>query len=211
MFFAWLNGNGSSAGGYNPRLGVPIKPGLLYSPTSLGYGGIGGILDYDVLDALDQQFYLTQRNGQSEWSRDYTVEEKVPVGYVKFNIDTQLGDVPLRGNVGVRFMHTDQKSQAFQTNGDTLVGGLTGGIKYNNVLPSLNLVAQLSEGQFLRFGFAKTMARGRIDDEKVASSAVVPVSNDSGQHRAQRGHADHQAGGEQAVQHQGFEFHGGSP
>ena len=72
-------------------------------------------------------------------------------------------------------------------------------------------MAQLSEGQFLRFGFAKTMARGRIDDEKVASSAGVPVSNDSGQHRAQRGHADHQAGGEQAVQHQGFEFHGGSP
>ena len=139
MFFAWLNGNGPSAGGYNPRLGVPIKPGLLYSPTSLGYGGIGGILDYDVLDALDQQFYLTQRNGQSDWSRDYTVEEKVTVGYVKFNIDTQLGDVPLRGNVGVRFVHTDRKSQAFQTNGDTLVGGLTGGIKYHNVLPSLNL------------------------------------------------------------------------
>ncbi|HET7330573.1 TonB-dependent receptor [Dyella sp.] len=177
VFFAWLNGNGSSAGGYNPRLGVPINPGLLYSPTSLGYGGIGGILDYNVLDALDQQFYLTQRNGQSDWSRNYTVEEKVPVGYVKFNIDTQLGDVPLRGNVGVQFVHTDQKSQAFQTNGDALVGGLGGGIKYNNVLPSLNLVAQLSEGQFLRFGFAKTMARGRIDDEKVASSAGVAVVN----------------------------------
>jgi iron complex outermembrane receptor protein len=177
VFFAWLNGNGSSAGGYNPRLGVPINPGLLYSPTSLGYGGIGGILDYNVLDALDQQFYLTQRNGQSDWSRNYTVEEKVPVGYVKFNIDTQLGDVPLRGNVGVQFVHTDQKSQAFQTNGDALVGGLTGGIKYNNVLPSLNLVAQLSEGQFLRFGFAKTMARGRIDDEKVASSASVALVN----------------------------------
>lgn len=178
VFFAWLNGNGSSsAGGYNPRLGVPINPGLLYSPTSLGYGGIGGILDYNVLDALDQQFYLTQRNGQSDWSRNYTVEEKVPVGYVKFNIDTQLGDVPLRGNVGVQFVHTDQKSQAFQTNGDALVGGLTGGIKYNNVLPSLNLVAQLSERQFLRLGFAKTMARGRIDDEKVASSASVAVVN----------------------------------
>ena len=177
VFFAWLNGNGNSSGGYNPGLGVPINPSLLYFPTSLSYGGIGGILDYNVLDALQQQFYLTQRNGQSDWSRNYTVEEKVPVGYVKFNIDTHLGDVPLRGNVGVQFVHTDQKSQAFQTNGDALVGGLTGGIKYNNVLPSLNLVAQLSEGQFLRFGFAKTMARGRIDDEKVASSAGVAVVN----------------------------------
>lgn len=175
VFFAWLNGNGSTAGTYHSGFGVPVDPNLLYAPTSLGYGGISGILDYNVLDALAQQFYLTQRNGQSDWSRNYSVEEKVPVGYVKFNIDTQLGDVPLRGNVGVQFVHTDQSTQAFQTNGDALVGKLAGGIKYNNVLPSLNLVAQLSEGQLLRFGFAKTMARGRIDDEKVASSASVSL------------------------------------
>ncbi|RUL74457.1 TonB-dependent receptor [Dyella choica] len=174
VFFAWLNGNGSGSI-YHPGFGAPIDPSLLYGPTSLDYGGIPGILDYNVLDALQEQFYLTQRNGQSDWSRNYTVEEKVPVGYVKFNIDTQLGDVPLRGNVGVQYVHTDQSSRAFQTDGNTLVGGLTGGIKYHNVLPSLNLVAQLSEGQFLRFGFAKTMARGRIDDEKVASSASVAL------------------------------------
>jgi iron complex outermembrane receptor protein len=177
VFFAWLNGNGDGAGTgkYNNALGVPIDPNLLYAPTSLGYGGIPGIVDYNVLGALQGQFYLTQRNGQSDWSRNYTVEEKVPVGYVRFNIDTRLGDIPLRGNVGVQFVHTDQSSRAFQTDGNTLVGGLVGGIKYNNVLPSLNLVAQLSESQLLRFGFAKTMARGRIDDEKVASSASVAL------------------------------------
>ncbi|XRD86126.1 TonB-dependent receptor [Dyella acidisoli] len=175
VFFAWLNGNGSTSGTYRPGFGVPVDPSLLYAPTSLSYGGISGILDYNVLDALQQQFYLTQRNGQADWSRNYTIEEKVPVAYVKFNIDTQLGDVPLRGNVGVQFVHTDQSSQAFQTNGNALVGTLTGGAKYNNVLPSLNLVAQLSEGQLLRFGFAKTMARGRIDDEKVASTAGVAL------------------------------------
>ncbi|GLQ90555.1 TonB-dependent receptor [Dyella flagellata] len=182
VFFAWLNGNGDGTGSaYRPGFGAPIDPSLLYGPTSLSYGGISGILDYNVLDALQQQFYLTQRNGQSDWSRNYTVEEKVPVGYVKFNIDTQLGNVPLRGNLGVQFVHTDQSSRAFQTDGNTLVGGLTGSIKYNNVLPSLNLVAQLSEGQYLRFGFAKTMARGRIDDEKVASSAdVALVTNGPG-------------------------------
>jgi len=178
VFFAWLNGNGSSSsGGYNPKLGVPVDGNLLYPPTSLGYGGIPGILNYNVLDALQEQFYLTARNGQSDWSRNYTVEEKVPVAYVKFDIDTQLGEIPLRGNVGVQYVHTDQSSQAFQTNGNTLVGTLNGGARYHNVLPSLNLVAQLSEGQLLRFGFAKTMARGRIDDEKIASSAGVAVVN----------------------------------
>ena len=175
VFFAWLNGNGSTTGTYNSAFGVPVDPGFLYGPSSLGYGGIPGILNYDVLGALQNQFYLTQRNGQADWSRNYTVEEKVPVAYAKFNIDTTLGNIPLRGNLGVQFVHTDQSSDALQTNGDALVGKITGGTTYNNVLPSLNLVAQLGDGQFLRFGLAKTMARGRIDDEKVASSAGVAL------------------------------------
>lgn len=128
-----------------------------------------------MLAALNSQFYLTQRNGQSDWSRNYTVEEKVPVAYAKFNIETMLGNVPLRGNVGMQFVRTDQSSTALQTNGDTLVGRISDGAKYNNVLPSLNLVAQLSDKQYLRFGLAKTMARGRIDDEKVATSAGVAL------------------------------------
>ncbi|MBT2117986.1 TonB-dependent receptor [Dyella sp. LX-66] len=175
VFFAWLNGNGDGAGNgpYNHGFGVPVGSAFLRGPTSLGYGGIPGILNYNVLDALGSQFYLTQRNGQSDWSRNYSITEKVPVAYVKFNIDTHLGDVPLRGNMGVQFVRTDQSSTAVQTNGDALVGTLKGGAKYNKFLPSLNLVAQIADGQYLRFGLAKTMARGRIDDEKVSSSASV--------------------------------------
>ncbi|WP_447736695.1 TonB-dependent receptor [Rhodanobacter soli] len=173
--FAWLNGNGSTQDTYDNHFSTPVDPAFLRGSTSLGYGGIPGILYYDVLGALASQFYLTQRNGQGDWSRNYTVEEKVPVGYAKFNIETMLGNVPLRGNVGVQFVRTDQSSTALQTNGDTLVGRITDGAKYNNVLPSLNLVAQLTDRQYLRFGLAKTMARGRIDDEKVATSASVSL------------------------------------
>ncbi|WP_426700087.1 TonB-dependent receptor [Rhodanobacter sp. Col0626] len=174
VFFAYLNGNGSTANTYQSSFSAPVNPALLYNPTSLGYGGIPGILNYNVLNALySNQFYLVQKNRQGDWSRNYTVEEKVPLAYVKFNIDTHLGDVPLRGNVGVQFVHTDQSSQALQTNGDALVGKITDGASYNNVLPSLNLVAEIGQRQYLRFGLAKTMARGRIDDEKVATSADV--------------------------------------
>jgi len=173
--FAWLNGNGSTQGTYDNHFSAPVDPAFLRGSTSLGYGGIPGILYYDVLGALASQFYLTQRNGQGDWSRNYTVEEKVPVAYAKFNIETTLGNVPLRGNVGVQFVRTDQSSQALQTNGDTLVGRISDGAKYNNVLPSLNLAAQLTDRQILRFGLAKTMARGRIDDEKVATSAGVSL------------------------------------
>ena len=174
VFFAYLNGNGSTADTYQSHFSAPINPSLLRGTTSLGYGGIPGIVDYNVLGALyGDQFYLVQKNGQGDWSRNYTVEEKVPLAYAKFNIDTHLGDVPLRGNVGVQFVHTHQSSQALQTNGNTLVGKISGGASYNKVLPSLNLVAEIGQRQYLRFGLAKTMARGRIDDEKVATSASV--------------------------------------
>jgi TonB-dependent receptor len=182
VLFAYLNGNGSTLDTYQNHFSAPIDPSLLYNPTSLGYGGIPGILNYNVLGALyGNQFYLVPKNGQGDWSRNYTVEEKVPLAYVKFNIDTQLGDVPLRGNVGVQFVHTNQSSRALQTNGDALVGTITDGASYHNVLPSLNLVAEIGQRQYLRFGLAKTMARGRIDDEKVATSAgVSQITNGPG-------------------------------
>ncbi|BDU21830.1 TonB-dependent receptor [Dyella sp. GSA-30] len=178
VYFAWLNGNGSTDSAYQPGFALPIDPSFLSGHTDLSYGGIPGIVNYDVLGALSHQYYLTQRNGQSDWSRNYTVEEKVPVAYFKLNIDTNMDGIPLRGNMGVQVVHTDQSSDALQTNGDALVGRISGGTSYTKVLPSLNLVAEIADKQYLRFGLAKTMARGRIDDEKVATSASVAVITD---------------------------------
>ena len=171
--FAWLDGNGSTATTYKNQFSTPINPAYLYNPTSLGYGGIPGALNYNVLGAMYNQFYLTPENEQGDWSRNYTVEEKVPLAYAKFNIDTTVAGIPIGGNVGVQFVHTEQSSNALQTNGNELLGKISGGTSYNNVLPSLNLKAKLGDGQYLRFGLAKTMARGRIDDEKISSSVGV--------------------------------------
>jgi TonB-dependent receptor len=179
--FAWLNGNGASDGTYQYNYSSPISPSFLYGPTSLGYGGIPGIINYNVLGAMYNQFYLTPENEAGDWSRNYTIEEKVPLAYAKLNIDTDVAGLPLAGNVGVQFVHTDQSSTALQTNGNALVGTIHGGTTYNNVLPSLNLKLQLSDGQYLRFGLAKTMTRGRIDDEKISSSVSVAKVTDGPQ------------------------------
>lgn len=180
--FAWLNGNGSTSATYQNHYSAPVDTSLLYNPTSLGYGGIPGILNYDVLGAMYSQFYLTPENGAGDWSRNYSIEEKVPLAYVKFNLDTEVAGLPLAGNVGVQFVHTNQSSDALQTDGNgVLVGTIHGGTSYNNVLPSLNLKLTLGHDQYLRFGLAKTMTRGRIDDEKVSSSAWVSKVTDGPQ------------------------------
>jgi outer membrane receptor protein involved in Fe transport len=99
----------------------------------------------------------------------------VPLGYVKLDIDTHMAGVAVRGNLGVQFVHTNQSSTAAITDPDTGQpnGSVTAGTSYNEVLPSLNLVFDFENRNILRFAAAKTMMRGRIDDEKAASSASV--------------------------------------
>ncbi|MBN8886596.1 MAG: TonB-dependent receptor [Rudaea sp.] len=193
VYYAYLMGNGcstaysSSAPDFNascknlpyvPTFAVPLGSGLARGITNLSFGGIPGILNYDVLGALASQYYILPVNGTNDLNRNYSVTEKVPVAYAKFNISTELAGIPIRGNVGVQFVHTDQSSSALQINDHAVVGTISGSTTYNNVLPSLNLAADLDEGQVLRFALAKEMARGRIDDEKIASSAyVAPVGS----------------------------------
>jgi iron complex outermembrane receptor protein len=69
--------------------------GLLLSPTSLGYAGIPGIINYNVLGracAARCTWCPTRRT--NDYNRNYYVEEKVPVFYVKFDINTAIGSVP---------------------------------------------------------------------------------------------------------------------
>lgn len=177
VFFAYLKGNGDGVDSpYNPAFVAPV--GNFNGTTSLAYGGIGSIPYYDVFNAIANQFYLVSKNGKDDWSRNYSIQEKVPLAYAKFNIDTSLGSIPIRGNVGAQFVRTEQTSNSLQTdNNGNLIGTLNGGTSYNKFLPSLNLVADFGDRTYMRFGLAKTMVRGRIDDEKIASSAYVNPCN----------------------------------
>jgi iron complex outermembrane recepter protein len=185
--FAYLNGNGCSTtkvptcSPYNHSQYGSINPAVLYAPTSLGYVGIPGIVNYNVLNALSSQFYLVQDMGTNDYNRNYSVEERVPLGYVKLAIDTALAGIPIRGNAGTQFVHTNQSSTAEVTSPSTGQpdGTVSAGTAYNEVLPSLNLVADLGNRNLLRLGAAKTMMRGRIDDEKAAASASVSTTGDA--------------------------------
>jgi TonB-dependent receptor len=182
--FAYLTGNGCStsnspACATNPYINTtytPVNSGLLYAPTSLSYVGVPGVINYNVLGALNSQFYLVQDMGTNDFNRNYFVEEKVPLGYVKLDIDTSVGAVAVRGNVGVQFVHTTQSSNALITDPNTGQpnGTVDKSFSYNEVLPSLNLVGQFGDRNYLRLGASKSMMRGRIDDEKAAASASVP-------------------------------------
>lgn len=96
--------------------------------------------------------------------------EKTYAGYITGDFEFDVG-LPIRGNAGVRFVRTEAEASANQlppgqTVGDyqttTNVVLVTRSTSYDNVLPSLNLTAELTDELLLRFGYSKGMSRSSL-------------------------------------------------
>jgi iron complex outermembrane recepter protein len=108
-------------------------------------------------------------------NKNWVVTEKVATAYAKFGLDTTLGGIPVRGNAGAQLVHTDQSSTAFSADrtaacpGDVCaLGTNTLGKKYYDILPSMNLVGDLGNGNTLRFALARQLARPTLDDMRAS-------------------------------------------
>jgi TonB-dependent receptor len=101
---------------------------------------------------------------------DYEVEEKVSAGYVRF--DFAAFEDRLGGNLGVRYVHTDQTSSGYapdlslivfaQAGAATTIPGVTPtsiNRAYANWLPSLNVRYNITDDLMARFGAARVMSR----------------------------------------------------
>ncbi len=139
--------------------------------VNLGFIGLGSIIAYDPLALFNSGFYdvidaITIDNGRL--GDTYTVNEEITTFYVQMDIDTEIGNVGLRGNFGLQFIDVDQKSSGFSTTTDasrfTSAVAITDGDQYSDVLPSLNLSFEVMENQFVRTSLAKVLSRPRLDD-----------------------------------------------
>jgi iron complex outermembrane receptor protein len=141
------------AGFVNSSLRIPTE--LIVGATNSK--GIGqDIIAYNPASLLTSGAYLLQRaTDDTEW----LVEEQVHNFYIQANIDGDLGSVPVRGNVGLRYVDTSQSSTG------TISGGFVNQVdfSYDNWLPSANLSFEVAQDTFVRLGFAKTITRARLD------------------------------------------------
>ncbi|WP_417485673.1 TonB-dependent receptor [Maricaulis sp.] len=82
------------------------------------------------------------------------VSEEDLGAFVQADFEAQLGSIPVRGDVGIRYVETT-------TSATGLVSGteVTVERSYEDTLPSLNLTFEMSEDFLMRFGVAKVMAR----------------------------------------------------
>jgi iron complex outermembrane receptor protein len=104
-----------------------------------------------------------------------SVEEKTTGAYaqIDFDLDTTL---PVRGNVGVRYVNTDQYSKGYQVAGGSPIQ-VRSSRSYDDWLPSANIVIEPRENLLVRLAAAKVMARPGLGSLTPGGSVSVSGNN----------------------------------
>jgi iron complex outermembrane recepter protein len=162
----------------NGAASAQVPTDLLKDPTDLDFLGLGPVLAFDPFDLLDAGV-ITLVSGNTNPDvqlKAYDVHENLWTLYTQWDIRADLGSAELTGNVGVQAVHTDQSAGGFiAQNGE--ITPTTGGAKYWDVMPSLNLSARFPSDWVIRLGLAREVMRPRMDDMR--SSTRVQVDNGS--------------------------------
>ena len=140
---------------------------------------------------VDPQGYTTNYSWTVLQSGE--VYEKVISAYVMANINTEIGGMPVTGNIGVRMVDTDQSATMLQNvDGDINLGAqnitdsigiinqnyvsTVQGISYTDYLPSINLNFKITDDSQIRVAAAKVMSRPPIN--RLAGDISASVSDD---------------------------------
>ncbi|KHM46451.1 ligand-gated channel protein [Pseudoalteromonas distincta] len=168
------------------------NPGMLTVPeqyrmgsVDLNFIGMGDMIAYDANSLLNDGYYtlVDQRLADtSHLTKSWTVKEEITSAFVQANINAEVSGLALTGNIGVRYVHTDQSSQsnAFNSDddGNIFVTPTDLSHDYSHVLPSLNLSLAIDEQQTVRFGAAKTISRARLDEMNSSIDASYNTTPD---------------------------------
>jgi phosphoribosylformimino-5-aminoimidazole carboxamide ribotide isomerase len=184
---SWCEANDSVAGS-NP---IPCEPQSIDGFVRVQ--SLPGVPDHFAVTNLDGLgtaiFGKGNDAGLDKWSDDWTLindntlTEETRAIYLMANLDFELGNIPVRGNIGVRYVESDVKTAGLQNvgggNGTPITDdlGVTNdylafnkyGPDFNDTLPSLNLAFELTDNDILRFAAAKVMSRPPVGNMIQAS------------------------------------------
>lgn len=141
-----------------------IASDLQYGLVDLGFAGVGFVPSWNVPGAVDRYMNFDPSETAFPYlvAKTWLVEEKITSAWLKGNIDTDWGSVPVRGNIGVQIQRVDQSSTANAIS-NNVITPYTTGTTYTDVLPSMNLAFSLADDKILRVALAKQVARPRVD------------------------------------------------
>lgn len=104
------------------------------------------------------------------------VEEDDTGAFAQMALSTQIGGMPLRGNLGVRYVKTDQTSWGYSfVSGEALL--IEAEHDYTDTLPALNLALNLTDRVVLRAAASKVMSRPGLGNVTPGGSVSVSGNN----------------------------------
>lgn len=158
-------------------------PADAYVSSNIGGTGLD-MLTFDPKADLWPGAKLVRKYNDDILSKTWGIQEKVTTLFAKANLDTEWGGIPVRGNVGLQIVNTDQSSTGYRAavgSGVTLTNPAislsSDGTKYTDVLPSLNLNGDLGSGNVVRFGVAQQIARATLTDLRNSFAAALDKSS----------------------------------
>jgi len=90
-----------------------VASDLQYRPVNLGFAGIGYIPAWNVPAAVERYMEFNPVTDLDYLiPKSWTVQEKITTAWLRANINTDIGVVGVRGNIGVQMQHVDQSSQS---------------------------------------------------------------------------------------------------
>ncbi|OLF75253.1 hypothetical protein AWH62_05365 [Maricaulis sp. W15] len=124
------------------------------------------------------------------------VAEETIAAYLQADFAGEMGELPVRGNFGVRVVDTEVTSNGYRgsltldRDGANVITGIgvdnsnlieiTANHSYTEVLPSANLVVELREDVLLRGGIYRALSRPDPSDLGVGRSFSSSIDNDGG-------------------------------
>ena len=107
---------------------------------------------------------------------NFTIEEEDQGGYVQADWSTEIAGMPFRGNIGVRYVETNQTSIGW-TNSGVLPVQLREERSYSDTLPSINMVLEPMDDVLVRFGASDVMSRPNLSQLTPGAAVAVSGSN----------------------------------
>ncbi|MDT8998280.1 TonB-dependent receptor [Paucibacter sp. APW11] len=150
---------------------APIASELQYSPVDLSFAGsnLASIPSFNVpgVVAKYMNYSLAENQYHDKVGNSWEAREKITTAFVKANIDSTWGSIPVRGNVGLQIQSVKQSSDSHYWDSTAPAGSelkpINDGKSMTDVLPALNLAFDLGSDQTLRLAVAKQVARPRLD------------------------------------------------
>ncbi len=106
--------------------------------------------------------------------QSFRIDEEVYAGYAQMDFDTDLGGLRFHGNIGGRYIRTDQSSTVNFADPNLVDNPatppparenrrpVTRGRTFNDFLPSVNLILDLSDRDILRASYSRQISRPRF-------------------------------------------------